>query len=111
MRLNDVTLHLRPQSFFQTNTAIAAALYAEARDWIDELAPASAVGPVLRASAASRCTAPRRGRVAVTGIETSVEAVASAEAAADRMPRSRVCASRPATPRPSPSVPTRPPIW
>jgi 23S rRNA (uracil747-C5)-methyltransferase len=27
MRVNDITLHLRPNSFFQTNTVVAAALY------------------------------------------------------------------------------------
>lgn len=36
MRLGGHTLHLRPASFFQTNTEIAAALYAQAREWIDE---------------------------------------------------------------------------
>ncbi|GGR28493.1 23S rRNA (uracil(747)-C(5))-methyltransferase RlmC [Agromyces mediolanus] len=87
MRLNDVTMHLRPQSFFQTNTAIAAALYAEARDWIRELAPDSAwdlysgVGGFALhlagggpGGAGSGGTGPE-----ITGIETSVEAVASAE--------------------------------
>ncbi|MRG59658.1 23S rRNA (uracil(747)-C(5))-methyltransferase RlmC [Agromyces sp. CFH 90414] len=86
MRLNDVTMHLRPQSFFQTNTEIAAALYAEARDWIRQLAPDSAwdlysgVGGFALhlagsgADAATEVTGPL-----VTGIETSLEAVASAE--------------------------------
>ncbi|MBF4571478.1 23S rRNA (uracil(747)-C(5))-methyltransferase RlmC [Herbiconiux sp. VKM Ac-1786] len=41
MRLGAVTLSLRPQSFFQTNTAIAIELYAQARAWIDEVDPAS----------------------------------------------------------------------
>ncbi|SFR68961.1 23S rRNA m(5)U-747 methyltransferase [Agromyces sp. CF514] len=81
MRLNDVTMHLRPQSFFQTNTAIAAALYAEARDWITDLAPAAAwdlysgVGGFALHLASND---PHAGPT-VTGIETSVEAVASAE--------------------------------
>lgn len=82
MRLNDVTMHLRPQSFFQTNTAIAAALYAEARAWIRDLAPEDAwdlysgVGgfALHLAGSADEPAAPL-----VTGIETSVEAVASAE--------------------------------
>ncbi|GAA1808743.1 23S rRNA (uracil(747)-C(5))-methyltransferase RlmC [Agromyces neolithicus] len=81
MRLNDVTMHLRPQSFFQTNTEIAAALYAEARDWIRGLAPDSAWdlysgvgGFALHIADAGGADGP-----AVTGIETSVEAVASAE--------------------------------
>ncbi|QEO14154.1 23S rRNA (uracil(747)-C(5))-methyltransferase RlmC [Agromyces intestinalis] len=78
MRLNDVTMHLRPQSFFQTNTAIAAALYAEARDWIRDLAPDSAwdLYSGVGGFALHLATA---GGARVTGIETSVEAVASAE--------------------------------
>lgn len=37
MRFGDVTLHLRPQSFFQTNTAVAAGLYTQAREWVNRL--------------------------------------------------------------------------
>ncbi|MCM3657721.1 23S rRNA (uracil(747)-C(5))-methyltransferase RlmC [Agromyces mediolanus] len=92
MRLNDVTMHLRPQSFFQTNTAIAAALYAEARDWIRGLAPDSAwdlysgVGGFALHLAGGGVEdgdtengGVENGGVEITGIETSVEAVASAE--------------------------------
>ncbi|GAA1521644.1 23S rRNA (uracil(747)-C(5))-methyltransferase RlmC [Agromyces terreus] len=88
MRLNDVTMHLRPQSFFQTNTAIAAALYAEAREWITDLAPASAwdlysgVGGFalhLAGGGVAGADAGLNTGPLVTGIETSVEAVASAE--------------------------------
>ncbi|SQD05545.1 23S rRNA (uracil-5-)-methyltransferase [Escherichia coli] len=32
-RFNDVPLWIRPQSFFQTNPAVASQLYATARDW------------------------------------------------------------------------------
>ncbi|QAY72306.1 23S rRNA (uracil(747)-C(5))-methyltransferase RlmC [Agromyces protaetiae] len=92
MRLNDVTMHLRPQSFFQTNTEIAAALYREAREWIRDLAPDDAwdlysgVGGFalhLATAADASGNGPATGTAvtgtAVTGIETSVEAVASAE--------------------------------
>ena len=41
MRVAGIDLHLRPQSFFQTNTAMAAELYERARAWTAELAPAS----------------------------------------------------------------------
>ena len=41
MRVDDLDLHLRPQSFFQTNTAMAAALYRQARDWVTDAGPAS----------------------------------------------------------------------
>ncbi|OFR89770.1 23S rRNA (uracil(747)-C(5))-methyltransferase [Micrococcus sp. HMSC067E09] len=36
MRLNGIGLRLRPQGFFQTNTAVASALYADAAQWVDE---------------------------------------------------------------------------
>ncbi|RXZ46988.1 23S rRNA (uracil(747)-C(5))-methyltransferase RlmC [Agromyces binzhouensis] len=77
MRLNDVTMHLRPQSFFQTNTAIAEALYAEARDWIRDLAPEDAWD--LYSGVGGFALHLAGADTAVTGIETSVEAVASAE--------------------------------
>ncbi|MEG3615440.1 23S rRNA (uracil(747)-C(5))-methyltransferase RlmC [Isoptericola haloaureus] len=76
MRLDGVTLHLRPQSFFQTNTGVAEALYRQARRWIDEIDPATlwdlycgVGGFALHAAAPGR---------SVTGIEISAEAVASA---------------------------------
>ena len=34
MHVNGMDLHLRPQSFFQTNTAVAAALYRQAQEHI-----------------------------------------------------------------------------
>ncbi|KRA38196.1 MULTISPECIES: 23S rRNA (uracil(747)-C(5))-methyltransferase RlmC [unclassified Nocardioides] len=81
MRLNDVTLHLRPRSFFQTNTDVAAALYREAQDWVAALAPARVVdlycgvgGFALHLAAVGRD---------VTGIEISADAIASAERSRD----------------------------
>lgn len=77
IEVNDIRLQLRPQSFFQTNTAIAAALYAQARDWVDDARPAEVWdlycgvgGFALHAAAAGR---------QVTGIELEAEAIASAE--------------------------------
>ncbi|ANH38379.1 23S rRNA (uracil(747)-C(5))-methyltransferase RlmC [Nocardioides dokdonensis FR1436] len=73
-------LHLRPQSFFQTNTLVATALYEQARAWAAEIGPASVwdlyggVGGFALALAAP-------GR-AVTGVEISPEAVASAQQSA-----------------------------
>lgn len=76
MRLGAVTLHLGPRSFFQTNTEVAVALYAQAQVWIDEVAPRSVWdlycgvgGFALHAAAPGR---------AVTGVEISAEAIASA---------------------------------
>lgn len=41
MRLDDVTLHLRPQSFFQTNTAVARELYRQVASWVAAADPVS----------------------------------------------------------------------
>ncbi len=80
MRVNDVVLHLRPQSFFQTNTVVAAALYRQVRAWVDELAPGSLWDLYCGVGGfALHCAAPGR---AVLGIETSEEAVASARISA-----------------------------
>lgn len=78
--LNGVQMHLRPQGFFQTNTQIAAALYRQARLWIDDIAPASlwdlysGVGGF-----ALHCARPGRQ---VVGIETSDQAVQAARVSA-----------------------------
>lgn len=81
MRVNDLDLHLRPQSFFQTNTAMAAALYRQAQAWISEASPSSVWdlycgvgGFALHASAAGR---------RVIGVEVSQEAIASARVSAE----------------------------
>lgn len=76
MELATVSLDLRPQSFFQTNTPVADALYAQAREWADRVAPRTiwdlycGVGGFALALAGP-------GRE-ITGIEVSAEAVASA---------------------------------
>ncbi|MBZ5737653.1 23S rRNA (uracil(747)-C(5))-methyltransferase RlmC [Nocardioides mangrovi] len=82
MRVAGLALHLRPQSFFQTNTAMAAELYDRARSWVGELAPARVwdlycgVGGFALALAGTARE--------VTGVEVSAEAVASAtQSAAD----------------------------
>ncbi|MGV3017216.1 23S rRNA (uracil(747)-C(5))-methyltransferase RlmC [Rothia sp. 88186D007BW] len=80
MQVNGMTLHLRPQSFFQTNTPIAAALYRRAQTWVSQAAPASlwdlycgVGGFALHAAAVMPQGA------TVTGIEISAEAIASAQ--------------------------------
>ena len=80
MRLDDVTLHLHPGSFFQTNTEIAAGLYRQAREWIDEAAPASVWDLYCGVGGfALHVAAPGRR---VLGIEVSEPAVASARLSA-----------------------------
>ena len=88
MRVNDVDLHLRPQSFFQTNTEMAAALYRQGREWVEEKAPASVWDLYCGVGGfALHCAAPGRE---VTGIETSAEAIASAELSRDELSRGEI---------------------
>jgi 23S rRNA (uracil747-C5)-methyltransferase len=76
MRVAGLDLHLRPQSFFQTNTAMAAELYERARAWTMDLAPASVWD--LYCGVGGFALSLARPGVSVTGIEVSREAVASA---------------------------------
>lgn len=82
MRLDDLTFHLRPRSFFQTNTLVAAGLYRQARQWVTEIDPASVLdlycgvgGFALTAALAGRT---RR----VEGVEVAPDAVLSARRSA-----------------------------
>lgn len=81
MRVGAITLHLRPRSFFQTNTEVAAALYQEATAWVAGLEPRRVVdlycgvgGFALHLAAEGRH---------VTGVEISADAIASAERSRD----------------------------
>ena len=76
MRIDDLTLHLRPRSFFQTSTPMATALYRQARTWIEESSPrvlwdlfCGVGGFALHAAGPGR---------EVLGVEASADAVASA---------------------------------
>lgn len=82
LRINGLDLLLRPQSFFQTNTEVAAALYREAADWIDERDPRS-VWDLYCGVGGFALHVARPGRT-VLGVETSPEAVASATETASR---------------------------
>ncbi|WP_036518647.1 23S rRNA (uracil(747)-C(5))-methyltransferase RlmC [Nocardioides sp. J54] len=81
MRLGAITLHLRPRSFFQTNTDVAAALYREAVAWTADLAPRRVLDLYCGVGGfALHLAAPGRQ---VTGIEISADAIASAERSRD----------------------------
>jgi 23S rRNA (uracil747-C5)-methyltransferase len=80
--VNEVTLHLRPQGFFQTDTVVASALYAQARRWAGEADPQTvwdlycgAGGFALHLAASGRD---------VTGVELSEQAVEAARDGAAR---------------------------
>lgn len=80
MRLAGLDLALRPQGFFQTNTVVAAALYDQARAWVDRLA-ASTVWDLYCGVGgfATACAGPGRH---VIGVEVSEEAVVAATSSA-----------------------------
>lgn len=81
MRVNGLDLHLRPQSFFQTNTAMAAELYRDARDWVAGIGPGSVWDLYCGVGGfALHLAGPGRQ---VTGVEVSAEAVASAATTRD----------------------------
>lgn len=79
-----ITLYLRPQSFFQTNTRVALALYEQAASWVDDVAPSSlwdlycGVGGFALFTARSAAGASRD----VLGVEISEQAIISAERSA-----------------------------
>lgn len=76
MRTGDVVLHLRPGGFFQTNTAIAAGLYAQAAEWLDAVSPRTVWDLYCGVGGfALHLAAPGRE---VVGIETSAAAIDSA---------------------------------
>lgn len=88
-----LALHLRPQGFFQTNTAVARELYAQAAEWVQEADPRSVwdlycgvggfalhVAGVGAGSGAGGADA--RAARAVLGVELSGAAVESARRSA-----------------------------
>lgn len=76
MRLNHLNLYLRPRSFFQTNTDVAAALYRQAKTWVSAIDPSALWDLYCGVGGfALHCA---DGRREVTGVELSSEAIASA---------------------------------
>ncbi|SOC54369.1 methyltransferase domain-containing protein [Ornithinimicrobium cerasi] len=80
MRVNGIRLHLRTRSFFQTSTAVAAALYRQARDWAEEIGPSTVLDLYCGVGGfALHLAGPGRQ---VLGVEVAPEAVLSARASA-----------------------------
>lgn len=83
MRVAGTILHLRPQSFFQTNTQVAEELYLQARAWIDRERPRS-VWDLYCGVGGFALQAVADGR-AVLGVEVAPQAIASAQVSAREM--------------------------
>lgn len=77
---NGVPLWIRPQSFFQTNPAVASALYATAREWVREL-PVGHMWDLFCGVGGFglHCATPE---MTLTGIEIAPEAIACAKQSA-----------------------------
>lgn len=94
--MGPVTLHARPRSFLQTNTAVAGALYAQVGAWVDAIdesrSARSTPAPPLRlwdlycgvGGFALTCARPLAAgpRREITGVEVSEQAIVSAREAA-----------------------------
>ncbi|MFC5382664.1 methyltransferase domain-containing protein [Aquipuribacter nitratireducens] len=85
--VGDVTLHLRPQGFVQTNLAVAGTLYRQARAWAERALPAAAGGRVwdLYCGAGGFALHLAGGRRHVVGVEVAAESVAAAERSRDEL--------------------------
>lgn len=81
MEVAGLPLHLRPRSFFQTNTAVAGALYEQATAWLTALdpAPRSLWDLYCGVGGFGLHAARALPGLAVLGVEVSAEAVASAQ--------------------------------
>ncbi|NMP28080.1 23S rRNA (uracil(747)-C(5))-methyltransferase RlmC [Rahnella sp. SAP-1] len=82
-QFNQVPLFIRPQSFFQTNPQVAAALYATARDWVAERHISSMWDLFCGVGGFGLHCA--TAETQLTGIEISAEAIACARLSAQRL--------------------------
>ncbi|MET3803083.1 23S rRNA (uracil747-C5)-methyltransferase [Nakamurella sp. UYEF19] len=85
MRLGDVGLHVGPQSFFQTNTAVAAGLYRQAAAWAAQIAPTSVLDLYCGVGGFALHCAPASANT-IHGVEVSADAVSSARRSAADLP-------------------------
>ena len=86
MRVNEVVLQLRPRSFFQTNTAVAAALYRQAAAWAATTGARSVWDLYSGVGGfALHLAGVLDPGAEVTGVELSTEAVDGARAGAEEL--------------------------
>lgn len=83
VKVNDLTLQLMPQSFFQTNTVIAEKLYQCARDWLAPL-PIKTIWDLYCGVGGFGLHLAGLMKRSLVGVEISAAAVASAVQAANR---------------------------
>ena len=82
MVINDLTLYLRPQSFFQTNSAMAALLYQRATSWLQTMQPLSVLDLFCGVGGFALHAARALPNAQVHGVEFSNEAILAARESA-----------------------------
>ncbi len=82
MQVNDLTLYLRPQSFFQTNSSVAAALYRQASLWLAAIKPKVVLDLFCGVGGFALHAARALPNAAVIGVEFSAEAILAAQQSA-----------------------------
>jgi 23S rRNA (uracil747-C5)-methyltransferase len=85
MPIDDLALWLRPQSFFQTNTNIAAKLYRRAKSWLMQIQPKSVLDLYCGVGGFALHAATSLADAKVLGIELSAAAIDCANASAAQM--------------------------
>lgn len=80
-QMNNINLFIRPGSFFQTNSEVAAKLYAAARQWVEKL-PVKHIWDLFCGVGGFGLHCADKG-VRLTGIEISAEAIACAKRSAE----------------------------
>ncbi len=85
MRLPGMTLHLRPRSFFQTNTQVAGELYRQAGTWLAEVGARSGWDLYSGVGGFALTAAAALPHASITGVEISREAVRSAQQSANEL--------------------------
>lgn len=78
----NITLHLRPQSFFQTNTSVALSLYEQAATWVQRVDPSSLWDLYCGVGGFALFSAGGASQRDVLGIEISEQAIRSARRSA-----------------------------
>ena len=80
--VNDLTLYLRPQSFFQTNSQMAAVLYQCATNWLQTMQPSSVLDLFCGVGGFALHAARALPDAQVAGVEFSSEAILAARESA-----------------------------
>jgi 23S rRNA (uracil747-C5)-methyltransferase len=83
--INDVPLQLSPQSFFQTNSAIAAKLYQRASSWLLKIQPKSVLDLYCGVGGFALHAAKALPNTKALGIELSAAAIECAKSSAAQM--------------------------